>query len=76
MQHHLDMCTVVETPILVASFTNERLSLCANVREVPGSEEHELVVVAALSGEVVITRVLPDRDQAVAAAKSITAIVP
>jgi hypothetical protein len=70
------MSTGVETPVLVASFTNERLGLCANVREVPGSVEHELVVLCALSDEVVITRVLPDKDQAVAAAESVTAIVP
>jgi hypothetical protein len=49
------MSTAVETPpFLVASFTNERLGLCANVREVRESEEHELLVVDAFSGEVTI----------------------
>jgi len=70
------MSTVVATPVLVDSFTNERLGLCANVRELPGSEEHELLVVDSFSGEVVIMRTLPNKEQAVRAAKSIIEIVP
>jgi hypothetical protein len=70
------MSTEVETPVLVDSFTNERLGLCANVRELPGSEEHELLVVDSFSGEVVIMRTLPNKEQAVRAAKSIIEIVP
>ncbi|QNI31050.1 hypothetical protein H7849_18345 [Alloacidobacterium dinghuense] len=70
------MSTAVDPPFLVASFTNERLGLCANVREIPDFEEHELLVVDAFSGEVVIMRRYPDRDQAVEAAKAITGIVP
>jgi hypothetical protein len=70
------MSTEVETPVLVDSFTNERLGLCANVRELPGSEEHELLVVDSFSGEVVIMRTLPNKEQAMRAAKSIIEIVP
>ena len=70
------MSTEVETPVLVDSFTNERLGLCANVRELPGSAEHELLVVDSFSGEVVIMRTLPNKEQAVRAAKSIIEIVP
>lgn len=69
------MSTVVETPVLVASFTNERLGLCANVRELPESEEHELLVVDVFSGGVIIMRTLPNKDSAVKAAKSIIEIV-
>jgi hypothetical protein len=70
------MSTAVETPpFLVASFTNERLGLCANVREVRESEEHELLVVDAFSGEIIIMRTLPNKELAVVAAKSIIAIV-
>ncbi len=71
------MSTAVETPVLVASFTNERLGLCANVREVRESEEHELLVVDAFSGEVIIMRTLPNnKELAVRAAKSVVEIVP
>jgi hypothetical protein len=42
------------------------------VREVPGSEEHELLVVDAISGDVVITRILPNREEAEKAAKLLT----
>ena len=69
------MSTAVETPVLVASLTNERLGLCANVREVHESEEHELLVVDTFSGEVVIMRTLPNKELAVRAAKSIVEIV-
>jgi hypothetical protein len=70
------MSTVAETPVLVTSFTNERLGLCANVREVRESEEHELLVVDTISGEVVIMRTLPNKELAERAAKSIIEIVP
>ena len=53
------MSTTVEAPILVESFLSDRLSICANVRALPDSEEHELLVVDVLTGDVVITRVLP-----------------
>jgi len=66
------MSNEVETPVLVDSFTNERFGICANVREVPGSEEHELLVVDAISGDVVITRILPNREEAEKAAKLLT----
>jgi len=69
------MSTAVETPVLVASLTNERLGLCANVREVRESEEHELLVVDTFSGEVIIMRTLPNKELAVRAAKSIVEIV-
>jgi hypothetical protein len=69
------MSTVVETPVLVACLTNERLGLCANVREVRESEEHELLVVDTFSGEVIIMRTLPNKELAVRAAKSIVEIV-
>lgn len=71
------MGTVVEPPVLVASFTNDRLGLSANVREISDFEdEHELLVVDAFSGDVVIVRRYRDKDQAVEAAKAITEIVP
>lgn len=69
------MSTVVEIPVLVACLTNERLGLCANVREVRESEEHELLVVDTFSGEVIIMRTLPNKELAVRAAKSIVEIV-
>ena len=70
------MSIAVDPPVLVASFTNDRLGLVANVREGSDFEEHELLVVDAFSGDVVILRTYPDRDQAVEAAKAITEIVP
>jgi PAS domain S-box-containing protein len=39
------MSTAVDAPVLLASLTSERLGLCANVREVRESGEHELLVV-------------------------------
>ena len=69
------MIYVVETPILVASLSNQRLGLCANVREVREGGEHELLVVDAFSGEVIIMRMLPNKELAVGAAKSIVGIV-
>jgi hypothetical protein len=46
------MSTAVDSPVLVASFTNDRLGICANVREIPESEEHQFLVVDAFSGDV------------------------
>ena len=66
------MSTTVESPILVESFLSDRLSICANVRALPDSEEHELLVVDVLTGDVVITRVLPTKELAVVAAKDLT----
>jgi len=66
------MSTTVEAPILVESFLSDRLSICANVRALPDSEEHELLVVDVLTGDVVITRVLPTKELAVVAAKDLT----
>lgn len=70
------MSTAIDPPVLVAIFTNDRLGLSANVREISFDDEHELLVVDAFSGEVVIMRRYPDKDQAVEAAKAITGIVP
>ena len=66
------MSTTVEAPILVESFLSDRLSICVNVRALPDSEEHELLVVDVLTGDVVITRVLPTMELAVVAAKDLT----
>jgi len=48
--------TVTTLPTLVATFTNDRLGLCANVRELPESEESEVAVVDGFSGDVVVSR--------------------
>jgi hypothetical protein len=40
---------------LVATFTNDRVGLCANVRELPESEEFEVAVVDGFSGDVVVS---------------------
>jgi len=66
------MSTTVESPILVESFLSDRLGICANVRALPDREEHELLVVDVPTGDVVITRVLPNKELAVAAAKDLT----
>ncbi|MGC1296853.1 MAG: hypothetical protein WA869_17625 [Alloacidobacterium sp.] len=66
------MSTAVDSRVLVASFTNDHLGICANVREIHESEEHEFLVVDAFSGDVVITRIFPNKEEAVAAAKVIT----
>jgi hypothetical protein len=70
------MGTTTSPPVLIASFTNDRLGLCANVRELTDSDEYELLVMDAFSGEIVIKRTFPNGDQAVEAAKAITGIVP
>ena len=41
------------------------------MREIPESEEYEFLVVDAFSGEVVITRIFSNKEEAVAAAKVI-----
>ena len=66
------MSTAAYSSVLVASFTNDRLGICANVREIAESEEHEFLVVDAFSGDVVITRIFSNKEEAVAAAKVIT----
>ena len=65
------MSTVVDSPVLVASFTNDCLGICANVRATPESEGHEFLVVDAFSGDILITRIFPNKEKAVAAAKMI-----
>jgi len=65
------MSTAVDSPVLVASFTNDHLGICANVREIP-NEEYEFRVVDAFSGDVVISRIFSSAEDAVAAAKAIT----
>jgi len=70
------MSTAIDPPVLVASFTNDRLGLSANVREVSDLDEHELLVMDAFSGEIVIKRTFANKNQAVEAAKAITGIVP
>jgi len=66
------MSAAVDSPALVASFTNDRLEICANVREIPEREEFEFLVVDAFSGDVVISRIFSSAEDAVAAAKAIT----
>jgi hypothetical protein len=70
------MNAAVDPPVLIASFTNDRLGLSANVREISDSDEHELLVVDAFSGEIVIMRYFSNKDQAVEAAKAIAGIIP
>jgi hypothetical protein len=65
------MSAAVDSPALVASFTNDHLGICANVREIP-SEKYEFLVVDAFSGDVVISRIFSSAEDAVAAAKAIT----
>jgi hypothetical protein len=70
------MSTAVHPPVLVASFTNDRLGISANVREVSDLDEHELLVMDAFSGGIVIKRTFSTKSQAVEAARAITGIVP
>ena len=61
--------TVTTLPTLVATFTNDRLGLCAHVRELPESEEFEVAVVDGFSGDVVVSRSFRTKEGAVKTAE-------
>ena len=52
-------------------FTNGRLGLCANVRELYDSEEFEVAVVDAFSGDVVVSRSFSTKEVAVKTAETL-----
>lgn len=64
------MSTVTPT-LLVACFSNDRLGLTANVRELPDAV-FEVAVVDAFSGGVVISRIFTTKDVAIEVAKVLT----
>lgn len=55
---------------LVETFENERLGLCANVRELLESNEFEVAVVDAFSGDVVVCRIIRSKEAAIGLAKN------
>jgi hypothetical protein len=57
---------------LLATFDNDRVGLCANVRELPEEHKFELVVVDAISGEIVVSRTYDDIEVAISMAKFLT----
>jgi hypothetical protein len=61
------MCTATTVPTLVATFTNDRLGLCANVRELSESEEFEVAVV----DDVVVSRSFSTKEVAVKTAETL-----
>ena len=65
------MCTATTVPTLVAAFSNDRLGLCANVRELSESEEFEVAVVDAFSGDVVVSRSFSTKEIAVKTAETL-----
>jgi len=68
------MCPATTVPTLVATFTNDRLGLCANVRELHESEEFEVAVMDAFSGDVVVSRSFSTKDAAVKTAEILVAV--
>ena len=59
------MSTAVwEKPTLVAAFNNDRLGLCANVHELPESNDFEVSVMDAFSGDVVVSRNFSSKEMA------------
>jgi hypothetical protein len=58
-------------PTLVAAFTNDRLGLSANVRELSEIEGFEVAVVDAFSGDVVVRRNFSSKEGAVKTAKKL-----
>ena len=67
------MCTSVETPILVASFQNDEVGLCANVRDFHECHEFEVAVVDAFSGDLIISRQFTTKEAALNMAEILTA---
>lgn len=65
------MGTTMTVPTLVAAFTNERLGLCANVRELSASEEFEVAVVDAFSVDVVVSRSFGTKEVSVKTAETL-----
>ena len=57
---------------LLATFNNDRIGLCANVRELPEEHKFELVVVDAISGEIVASRTYDDKEIAISTARFLT----
>jgi hypothetical protein len=60
--------------ILVAAFNNDHLGLCANVRELSESQEFEVVVVDAFSGDIVVSRNFNSKADAVKTAEMLVDI--
>jgi hypothetical protein len=58
--------------LLLATFNNDRVGLCANVRELPEECQFELVVVDAISGEIVASRTYGDKEAAISTARFLT----
>ena len=63
-----------ETPInhstVVIPLENERPVLCANVRELLESNEFEVAVVDAFSGDVVVCRIFSSKEAAMGIARA------
>ena len=57
---------------LLATFDNDRFGLCANVRELPEEHKFQLVVVDAISGDVVVSRTYDDKEVAISTARFLT----
>ena len=60
------------TASLLATFSNDCAGLCANVRELHEESKFEVVVVDAITGEVVVCRTYDDKDLAVSTARLLT----
>ena len=61
--------SVSPTPTLIAAFTSDRLALCANVRELHGSNEFEVAVIDALTGGVIVSQTFSTKEAAIEAAQ-------
>jgi hypothetical protein len=57
---------------LLATFSNDRVGLCANVRELHEESKFEVAVVDAISGEVVLSRTYDDKEVAISTARFLT----
>jgi hypothetical protein len=57
---------------LLATFDNHRVGLCANVRELPEEHKFELVVIDAISGEIVLSRTYDNKEVAISTARFLT----
>jgi len=68
----MSILTAPVTSLLLSTFNNDRVGLCANVRELPEERKFELVVVDAISGEVVAFRTYDDKEVAISTAKFLT----
>lgn len=72
-----ELCTAptqdlaAETLTLIEAFTNERLGLTANVREIP-DDQFEVTVIDAFTGDIVVTRTFSTENAAIETAKRLT----